>query len=121
MSVHPIPATRTPVQSASNPETPTSLLHLLAHTLADQERTTNAKDLLITGSKAISRIILSVGIVLVVTITLAAIMIYFVGLGPAIGGGIAVGGTATTWAARSLWTRHNANKVTTQIPASEHQ
>jgi hypothetical protein len=110
ISVRPIPKTEVPAQPT--PGVLASPLHILGRVLADTEQAARLNDLLSAGSKAISRIVLSVGVVLVGAITLAAIMIHFAGLGSAIGGGIAVGGTGAAWLARSLWTRIKAKKAT---------
>jgi len=94
-----------PVRSALTPGPPTTFLQLLDHTLASRERTTNATELLASGSMAIARIVRSVGYLLLASIGLAAILIHFAGIGPAIGGGVAVVGTGLVWGARSLWMR----------------
>jgi hypothetical protein len=116
MSVHPIPGTGTPAQPAPHPETPTSLLGLVAQAITDDGQTANLTKIVTTSGKEISRIVLSVGLVLIATLALAVIMIYFAGLGPAIGGGIAATGTGTAWLGRTLWTRHKAKKAAKQIP-----
>jgi hypothetical protein len=89
--------------------TPTSVLQLVHSMLVNKEYTTNASALLTSGSKAVSRVVLSVGFVLVlivgIVVCLAFLIFHFAGVGPAIGGGIAIGGAGVVWASRSLWKR----------------
>lgn len=115
MSVHPIPEVEIQAQQAPA-EVPVSLLQLLHFTLGDNERTANAKQLMATGSKAFSYVILSVGLVLAATTTLAILVIHLAGLGSAIGIGIAAAGTGTAWLARSLCVRRKAKKVRSGRP-----
>lgn len=84
-----------------------SILRLVHSTLADSARTHNATALLTSGSKAISRIVLSVGVVLLAIVGL----LLAVGMGPVVGTAVAAGGTGLAIGGRQLWKRRRARKA----------
>jgi hypothetical protein len=88
----------------SRPETPISVLQVLDRTLGDKDRTANANALLCAAAKAISRVMLSIGLVLLALIQAA-------GLDSAIGSVVVVGGTGLVWGAGFLWKRFSRQSV----------
>lgn len=89
------------------PEAPTSVLHLLDRTLGDRQRTTNAKELLGTASKAASRIVLSISLLLLAVTALAMTLGHLAGPGPGICSAVAIGGVGIA-GARVLWKRRSS-------------
>lgn len=120
MTVHPIPTSGEPeltgphhVLPAAPPApevAPTSVLDLVNRTLADTTRTANAATIITTTTKGVARVVLSVGLVLITIVILAGLLIHFAGLGPALGGAIAVGGTTAVAGGRYLWNRRAAKR-----------
>lgn len=87
---------------------PTSVLDLVDRTLADTTRTANAAVIITTVSKGAAKVVLSVGVVLTAIIALAGTLIHFAGLGPGLGGAVAVGATTAVAGGRYLWNRRTA-------------
>jgi hypothetical protein len=101
MATHPLDAP---------PESPTSVLHLLDRVLGDKDRTTNAKELLCSGAKAVSRILLSVTLALFMMVALTVTLIHAPGLSSAVGCAVVAGGTGLAWRAHVVRKRLSAKK-----------
>src|SRR6476469_5165090 len=82
-----------PARAPAPEAAPASVLDLVNRTLADTARTTNAATIVTAVSTSAARIVLSVGVVLIASLAVAGLLIHFAGLGPALGGAVAVGGT----------------------------
>lgn len=96
-----------PLADEPSPAHPaTSVLEFLDQVVADPEKTSNAQKLLTSSSTAISRIVLSFGLIVVVA---AAAVSNYAGLATAASGGIAIGATSAlglaAWTIRKTWKR----------------
>lgn len=104
------------VQSPVDQKAPSTVLELCHRMLANKDYTANATALLTSGSKAVSRILLCLGFVLVLIISivmgLAWLLAPVIGPSAAIGSGIAVAGTSLLWAGRTLWKRFSPRQQT---------
>ncbi|TCO62915.1 hypothetical protein [Actinocrispum wychmicini] len=96
---------------------PATVLELLHRTLTNKDYTANAITLMTSGSKAVSRILLCLAVILVVIVGVVVGLAWLLAptLGPAaaIGGGLVVGG-GTVCASRAFWRRFSPTQRSTR-------
>lgn len=109
----------TEVSSPGDQNAPSTVLELVHRTLTNRDHTANAITLLAGGSKAVSRVLLCLGFVLVVIVGmvlgLAWLLAPILGRGAAIGGGAVVVGSVVFWTSRSLWRRFSSRQQSDSV------
>ncbi|MFD9963954.1 hypothetical protein [Amycolatopsis sp. NPDC058986] len=102
----PCAARHTPPTKASSTK---NLFEFLGSLVADANKTTNAQKLLNTSAAAISRVVLSIGLIIVACMTAVTAVSHYAGIGITISGGIVLATTGgaglLTWTTRKIWKR----------------